>query len=166
MRYNSIGEYFYRLSNRCLVLALIPVILVWIAYLINQYFLSGLPWLQPGQKILLIAIGGVGIIIILIFWVQAGVVKSKLKKILTEPSLGVKIKQYIPIVLIRFRSFSFMLLMIGLSVFLTAELLFLYLLLVPLLLFMTYWPVRWRVSKDLRLKHEEKEILKNKALGV
>jgi hypothetical protein len=56
--------------------------------------------------------------------------------------------------------------MIGLSVFLTAELLFLYLLLVPLLLFMTYWPVRWRVSKDLRLKHEEKEILKNKALGV
>ena len=166
MRYNSIGEYFYRLSNRCLVLALLPVIIVWAAYLMNQYFFSGLPWLQPDDKILLKAVGVTAIIIILIVLLQAYVIKSKLRKIIAEPSLGTRIKQYASIVLIRFRSFSFMILLIGSGVFLTSELHFLYLLPVPLLSFIMYWPIRWRVSKDLKLKPGEKEILKNNTLGV
>jgi hypothetical protein len=149
-----------------LALALFPVMVIWISYSINQYFFSGLPWLELDDPVLIKGLVGTGILIIMIYWLQIYLSIRRLKPLITEPSLGLRIKKYIPVVLIRFRSFSLMLLVIGLGIFLTAKITFLYLLPIPLLSFIIYWPSRWRIAKDLKLKAEEKEILGNKTLGV
>lgn len=166
MRYNSIGEYFYRLSNRCLALALFPVVLIWAAYLGNQYYFSGLPWLQVSKEIIREFVGAITILIIFSFGLLYILIKKRLKEIKAEPSLGLRMKLYIKVVLIRFRSFSMMVLLIGVGIFLTANLNFLFPAPIPVVLFIYFWPVHKRLSIDLSLKPEEQEVLKNKTLGV
>ena len=166
MKYNSIGEYFYRLSNRCLGFAILPVILVWAAFLLNQNFFSGLLYLEVKDGWLIRATIGTGLLLLIVFLTQANLAKVRLRRFSAEPSLGLRIQMYISVVMIRFRFFSLMLLVIGTGIFLTTELIFLYLLPVPVISFVFYWPGRWRMARDLKLKPEEKEILKNSALGV
>ena len=166
MRYNSIGEYFYRLSNRCLAFALFPVIIVWILYLVNLNFFSGVPLVHLESKTIWLVVSVTGIIIMLVFSAVYLTIKIRLKRIMSEPSLGGRMKLYINIVWTRFGSFSFMLLLIGAGIFLTANLAFLYLLPIPVISFLFYWPSQPRMSKDLKLKPEESEVLKNKNLGV
>lgn len=166
MRYNSIGEYFYRLSNRCLALALFPVILIWVAYLVNQYFFSGLPWLQFSPEIIREFVGAITILIVLSYGLLYVFIKKRLKEIKPEPSLGLRMKHYIKIVFTRFRSFSLMVLLIGVGIFLTNDLNLLFPLPIPIVLFLTHWPTHKRMTFDLKLKPEEQEVLKNKSLGV
>ncbi len=166
MKYNSIGEYFYRLSNRCLGLVLLPVLVVLGAYVSNQYFLTGLPWLGADETLMVRLLWAETVITLLFIALQLGMASSKLKALRPEPSLGKRITGYVPVVMARFRIFSLMLLTIGLNVFLTGELAFLFFLPFPVIFILAYWPFRIRMAKDLRLKHEESEILKNKKLGV
>jgi hypothetical protein len=165
MKYNSIGEYFYRLSNRCLGLVLFPVTVVLAAYIIDQYFFSGLPWLLA-EEWLISLIYLTSTVMTFLFFFQYWQVARAIRPMRLEPSLGKRISSYIRIVMIRFRTYSLMLLLIGTGVFLTGDLTFLYLLPVPILLILLYWPFLYRMSKDLKLRLEERDILKNKSLGV
>jgi len=166
MRYNSIGEYFYGLSNRCLGLVLLPVLLVLAAYISNYYFFSGLPWFKVEENMLekVVAIETGIVFLLTLFMVWMG--SSKIRTLMIEPSLGKRMAGYIPIVLIRFRMFSLMVFLVGTGVFLTGELMHLVILPVPVILILACWPLRCRMAKDLRLKPEEHDVLKNKNLGV
>lgn len=165
MKYNSIGEYFYRLSNRCLGLVLLPVMVVLAAYVMDQYFFTGLPWLPIDiwlVRLIYLVTTVMAVLIFFQYWQVARVIRP----MRLEPSLGKRISSYIRIVMIRFRIYSLMLLLLGTGVFLTGDLTFLYLLPVPILMILFYWPFLYRMSKDLKLKSEEREILGNKKLGV
>ena len=166
MKYNSIGEYFYRLSNRCLVLVLFPVVVVLIAYSANRYFLEGLPWIKADGIVLGQLLGFEMGVLGLLATIQHWMVADKLKKLISEPSLGKRISGYVPVVVIRFRALSMMILAIGLIVFLTGELLLLSTLLICAFLLFVYWPFPKRMSKDLKLNQSEADILKNSSLGV
>jgi hypothetical protein len=165
MKYNSIGEYFYRLSNRCLALILLPVVIILTCYFINQYFSLGLPLSEQDLddlEILAIEISGVLVLTILFLAISA----QKLRQLKSEPGLGKRLSGYIAIVMTRGWTFSAMLLIVGVTVFLTGKLIFLYPLLYVGILFLIYWPSPSRMSADLRLKSEERDIIKNKKLGV
>lgn len=165
MKYNSIGKYFYRLSNRCLALILLPVIVILTCYFINQYFALGLPLSENALtdwEILAIEISGILVLTILFLAISA----RKLRQLKTEPGLGKRMLGYVLIVMTRGWIFSAMLLIIGVTVFLTGNLIFLYPLPYAGLLFLIYWPSPTRMSADLRLKSEERDIIRNKKLGV
>jgi hypothetical protein len=165
MKYNSIGEYFYRLSNRCLALILLPVVVILICYFLNQYFSLALPLSEQvlgDWEILAIEISGILVLTILFLAISA----RKLRKLKSEPGLGKRMAGYIVIVMARAWTFSAMLLIIGVTVFLTGKLIFLYPLPYVGLLFLIYWPSPGRMAADLRLKSEERDIIKNKKLGV
>ena len=165
MKYNSIGEYFYKLSNRCLALILLPILTILSTYLVLLYFNRStflFNWDWPTWKIMILE---VGIIMALLSFVMVMVI-AKLKRLAPEPSLGKRLSGYISIVMLRSWSFSFMLLTIGLITFMTSDLIFLYPLPGVALLFLIYWPSPARMSTDLRLKPEERDIIRNKRLGV
>jgi hypothetical protein len=166
MKYNSIGEFFYGLSNRCLGLVILPILLILCAYLGNQYFYTGLPPLKVDKptlvKILCMDAG----IIILLFGISVWIVSTKLKVLRVELSLGNRMAGYVIIALIRFRIFSLMILLIEIGVFLTGDKLFVYLMPIPTILVFTYWPLRSRMVRDLKLKPQEREVLKKSLLGV
>ena len=166
MKYNSIGEYFYRMSNRCLALVLLPVTLLLAAYTSNQYFFSGLPWLIVDEGLLVKMTAGVAVLIIFLSAIIVWMSHPKLKALSKDPSLGNRIMGYVPIVTLRFRMLSLMLFIIGSGIFLTGSLMFFFLMSIPVFQLLIYWPVASRMAKDLRLKFEEREILKNKSLGV
>jgi hypothetical protein len=165
MKYNSIGEYFYRLSNRCLALILLPVVVILICYFLNQYFALGLPLSEQvlgDPEILAIEISGMLALTILFLAISV----RKLRRLKSEPSLGKRMSGYILIVMNRAWTFSGMLLIVGVTVFLTGKLIFLYPLPYVGILFLIYWPSHSRMSTDLKLKTEERDIIKNKKLGV
>jgi hypothetical protein len=166
MKYNSVGEYFYKLSNRCLGLVLLPVLFILIANFFNQHFLSGLALTASTGGILVEVMTVEGSVFIILFGVMQMLVALKLKPLRNDPSLSNRISGYIPIVMIRFRFLSIMILVIGTCVFLIGDLI----LLAPLpfiaVLTFIYWPFNTRLARDLKLKPEEWDILKNKSLGV
>jgi hypothetical protein len=165
MKYNSIGEYFYRLSNRCLALILLPVVVILTGYLTNQYFALGLPLSDPVLgvwEILALEISGMLVLTILFVWISV----RKLRQLKSEPSLGKRMSGYVSIVMTRAWSFSAMLLAIGITLFFTGNLIFLYPLPCVGLLFLIFWPSPTRMAADLKLKSEERDIIKNKKLGV
>jgi hypothetical protein len=165
MKYNSIGEYFYRLSNRCLALILLPVVVILICYFLNQYFSLGLPLTDQvlgDWEVMAIEISGTLVLTILFLAISA----RKLRRLKNEPGLGKRMSGYVLIVMTRAWTFSGMLLIIGVTVFITGKLIFLYPLSYIGILFLIYWPSPTRMSTDLRLKSEEQDIIKNKKLGV
>ena len=166
MRYNSIGEYFYKLSNRCLVLALLPVVLIWIAFVINQKYFSGSLIYEINGQHLYIIVLSTGIMMASQFWFQRHKSMIKLNYLQKEPSLGMRMKGYSSIVIYRFYNFSLMLLFVGVGIFISTELTFLFLIPIPIISFLLYWPSRWRMSRDLHLKVEEQQILRDDKLGV
>lgn len=165
MKYNSIGEYFYRLSNRCLALILLPVVLLLIGYFINRYFSFGLPFnVLPLADFEILALEIASLLIITIAFLAIS--SRKLKRLKPEPSLGKRISGYVLVVMTRAWTFSAMLLIIGISVFLTGNLMFLYPLAYVGFLLLIYWPAPTRMASDLKLKPEERDIMRNKKLGV
>lgn len=165
MKYNSIGEYFYKLSNRCLALILLPILIILSTYLTLQYFNSSiipLFWEWPSWKIITIEVSTMASLLI----IHLVIVIRKIRKLTSEPSLGKRLSGYVAIVMLRGWTFSLMLLTIGLVTFITSDLTFLYPLPAVVLLFLIYWPSPTRMATDLNLKPEELTIIRNKKLGV
>ena len=166
MKYNSVGEYFYRLSNRCLGLVLLPILLILSAYFFAQYFSIDLT-IETSTEDLLVELMTIelGISILLIGAMQLKV-SGKLKALRIEPSLSNRMSGYIPIVMIRFQIFSFMVFIIGTCVFLTVDILPLAPFPIIVILILLYWPFHSRMARDLKLKPQERDILKSKSMGV
>ena len=166
MKYNSIGEYFYQLSNRCLGFTLLPMLCLLAVYGLSYFSLVELPRVTVEEADLPSYQAVIGGLILLMFLSLYFRVRGRTNKLITEPSLGARMNGYSVVVLIRFRAFSIMLLIVGFVVFLSTEISFLYQLIVPLLAVFHYWPSRARIAVDLKLKTEEKEILRQDTLGV
>src|SRR6185436_1634523 len=97
MRYNSIGEYFYRLSNRCLALVILPVLMVWAAYAASQYFFSGLPWMELDDASLIRWVATGGMCLLSVFGLQWSMLRGRLKALTQEHSLGERMRLYISV---------------------------------------------------------------------
>lgn len=166
MKYNSIGEYFYKLSNRCLGLILLPMLVVLAVYLVSNYVFNAPNWiaivhLSGGQLITL----EVGILAVLMI-VQLLLAARDLKRLKREPSLGTRMTGYAPAVMTRSLIFSFMLLVCGGLTFFSGDLNLLYPLPAVVALFLFYWPTPGRMAIDLKLKPEERKIMHNKKMGT
>ena len=166
MKYNSIGEYFYKLSNRCLGLILLPMLVVLAVYLVSTYIFNTPNWIAithlSGGQLIILEVGIPAILMI----IQLVLTVKSLKQLRREPSLGKRMSYYVPIVMTRFWVLSIMLLAIGGLTFFSSNLNLLYPLPVIGFLGLIQWPSVTNMARDLKLRPEEIKIMRTKTMGT
>jgi hypothetical protein len=166
MKYNSIGEYFYKLSNRCLGLILLPILLVLAIYLVSNYVVNTPNWIAitqlSGDQLITLEVG----ILAVLMTIQLLLTARSTKRLKREPSLGARMIGYVSVVMTRSLISSSMLLICGGLTFFSSNLNLLYPLPLVAALFFFYWPTPGRMATDLKLKPEERKIMHNKKLGT
>jgi hypothetical protein len=166
MKYNSIGEYFYKLSNRCLGLILLPMLVVLAIYLVSNYVFNTPNWIAithlSGGLLITLEVGILAVLMI----IQLLLTASSTKRLKREPSLGTRMIGYVPVVMTRSLIFSSMLLVCSGLTFFSGDLNLLYPLPMVAVFLLFYWPTPGRMADDLKLKPEERKIMHNKKMGT
>jgi len=166
MKYNSIGEYFYKLSNRCLGLILLPLLVVLAIYLVSNYVFNTPNWIAItqlfGDQLIPLEVG----ILAVLTTVQLIITANSLKQLRREPSLGKRMSDYVPVVMTRFWALSLMLLVTGCLTFFSGHLNLLYPLPVIGFLGLIQWPSVTNMARDLKLRPEEIKIMRTKTMGT
>ncbi len=157
MEFGSIKEYFYKLYNACYALTLIPLCIFIFIYLKmqagkNNYLIQEPDWILIAQVFFFL----VGLIILTSVHL---LVRKKMKHFAKEFSLGKKMDHYYRLSLTRIGSGSLISALSGGALFLTgSEIFSVYFLLI--LLWMAYhWPSPRRLSSELMLKGDEREMV-------
>ncbi len=157
MNFNSLGELFYKLYNRCLAVMFIPIAV----FLAVYYFLLIGKWtaiIQDEQLVTVILIIFPVLTVINLTIVHL-VVASKFKALLPEPSLGIRLEKYFSIGFIRLAALASDSVLMAAGLALTGHSYFT-LYFIGLLVWLFFiWPRPSRVSKDLQLRGDEKKMV-------
>lgn len=157
MEFSSIKEYFYKLYNACYALTLIPLCIFIFIYLKMQ--VGQISYLIQVQEWILIAQVLVFLLGLIILTIVHLLVRKKLKVHAKEFSLGKKMDHYFVLSLTRIGSGSFVSACAGGGLFLTGSEIFSVYFLIILLWMAYHWPSPRRLSSELLLKGDEKEMI-------
>ena len=161
MNFNSLAEYFYKLYNICLLLMLLPL-----AVFLTLYYM-----LDAGKLISVIspdhALSGLLVLLFPLFIVLELtivhlVLQKKLVPTQSELSLGTRLDQYYSFVLIKSGGAAFVGILMAVGLYLTGRGLFSAYFLLVLVWIFIQWPTPRKVSKDLKLKGDEQEMVLTK----
>jgi hypothetical protein len=153
MNFSSLGEFFYKLYNRSLMLMFIPIA----AFLVVYYFLlvgKLTPIIQDETVILIILIAFPVIVIINLTIVHL-VAASRFKTLWAEPSLGIRLEKYFSVGFIRLAALASDSVLMAAGLAFTGHSFFTIYFSALLLWLFFVWPTPRRVSKDLKLKGDE-----------
>lgn len=155
MEFISLKEYFYKLQNALYLSVLVPLGIFTLLYLT-----AGQRLIEHEQSLMIISFV---LLLMLSDWL-AGLVffRLKLKKIIGQPSLRARLKQYYSITIVRSYINILACLMPAVGFYLTAETALVYVLGVVLLLFFIFWPRSLKVCRDLKLKGDERAMVRYK----
>lgn len=150
MSFISMSQYLIRLQIWFLVLAIMPLLLFIALYLIFPDYPA-----QPAEEYLMIILGAA-----FIDWPLAAILfNKKIKSARNEQGLGAKLDKYFQIAIIRYTLFSSAGLILAVGFFLTSSDIFTGVFLVSLIFAFSYWPTGPRVSNELRLRGDEREMV-------
>jgi len=160
MNFSSLGEFFYKLYNRCLMVMFIPIAV----FLAVYYFLligKFVAIIQDEQMIMIILIA-FPILSIINLTIVHLVVATRFKALLPEPSLGIRLEKYFSVGFIRLAALASDSVLMAVGLALTGHAYFTIYFSVLLLWLFFIWPIPKRVSKDLQLKGDEKKMVLTK----
>jgi len=157
MKFSSIKEYFYKLYNVCYMITLIPLTAFIYLYLKLQVVEIN-SMLKNPIYVLIAQVAFFAFALAALTTVHLAISK-KIKILSGQFGLGDKMDQYYKYALIRISAGASASLIMAIGLFLTGtEVFSVYFLLI--LLWMAYhWPIPKRMSSELRLKGDEKEMI-------
>lgn len=160
MNYSSLREFFYKLYNICLLMMFVPIgtfLVIYYLLLTNQIS----PTIQSElvERIILIAFPILAIIDLTIVHL---VVRRKFLLLNREISLGVRLEKYFSVAVIRLSAIVATSLFMAAGLFLTGSEWFAIFFLVLVIWLAFQWPTPQRVSKDLKLRGDEEQMVLTK----
>jgi hypothetical protein len=160
MNFSTLGEFFYKLYNRCLLVMFIPIgVFLAVYYLLLVGKVT--PILQEEEVIQVILIGFPLLFIINLTIVHL-VAASRFKALMPEPSLGIRLEKYLSAGFIRIKALAAGSVFMAIGLVLTGHPYFTIYFSISLLWLFFIWPKPARVSKDLKLKGDEQKMVLTK----
>lgn len=157
MNFSSIKEYFYKLTNRCYLLVLLPL-LVFVYLYFQMQSKKIFPTIQDEELITLI-LAGITLMCLVNLTTVHLLAKKRLVRYSTEPGLGHKLDRYLEIIMLRVGAGSASSLLMALGLLLTGSELFSLLFMLILIWILFQWPSSKKACNDLRLKGDEYEMV-------
>ncbi len=152
MDFTSINEYFYKLFSRLLLILLFPIfIFIWV-------------YLQPPHLSLdtgdpefeLFSVLGV----VTSFWIIVFIFfNKKIKTVRNGQGLRDKLEKYFRLTIVRYSTFSFCSLTFAIAFYVTGNSVFTMFFVSQLILSGLLWPFSAKVSRDLKLRGDEREMV-------
>jgi len=157
MNFSSLQEYFYKLSNRCYLLVLLPLGLF--IYLFQQLMTRQIEPIVQDEPLVNIIIVTLCVFGLVNLTTVHGVSVQRLKKYAAELGLGRKLDRYHEIVLFRIAASSASSLMMAAGFLLTGSEVFGIFFIGILLWTLLQWPTSKRACQDLQLKGDEYDMV-------
>lgn len=150
MTFITIGQYFNKLHSGLFTLLIIPVMVFSALY----FFVGGK---EPDPRMEYYLIVGTAV---LLDWAMAMVIfNKKIKSARNEQGLGAKLDKYFKITIVRYGILSSASLMLALGLYLTRSDFFTAMYVAGLIFSGTLWPTGRKVSEDLRLRGDERQMV-------
>jgi hypothetical protein len=157
MNFSSIKEYFYKLTNRCYLLVLLPLLMF--VYLYFQLQSKKIiPIVQREQYVIILLLGSAIVTLINLTTVHL-LAKKRLVRYAAEIGLGNKLDRYYEIIIFRVGGGSSSSLLMAVGLLLTGHEFFSLLFMLILIWILFQWPSSKKACKDLRLKGDEYEMV-------
>lgn len=154
MKFLSIREYFYRLSNRATVLVTFAVAAIGAAE-----FLRDLQPVVEGDAVMIV-LGAITLVAVAeLTLVNGWYVPQRIRVIRQEFSLGLKLERYAQPVVLRLAVCVSAVVTYAIGYFLAGHLAFLLLSAAVLVLFFFFWPTRARACRELQLKPDQRQMV-------
>ena len=152
MRFSSPREFFYKLYNVLYVIVLLPLLLFGFLYLNfrSEDLLANHNYSVASYMMILSAYGAIVGYSFWMFW-------NKIKLARRHSELNEKMEQYAKLTIARYVILAFTGLLLAAGLFLTKDQIFVVLFVVSLIVLSLVWPTSRKVSKDLKLRNEERE---------
>ncbi len=157
MNFSSIREYFYKLTNRCYLLVLLPLaVFIYVYYQMLSKKITATVFDDSLLTIILVTLIALSLInLTTVHWVA----KRRLKKYATEVGLGRKLDRFLEIAMFRMGACSASSLMMAIGLLLTGSEWFAIAFVLILFWVMFQWPTAKRACRDLKLKGDEYEMV-------
>jgi hypothetical protein len=157
MKFSSIKEFFYKLQSMCYAFLLLPLSVLIALSALPQRFITPF-WIEDNYTIMLLRVIFPLLALIELTTVH-WVIRTKLKIILTLPSLGDRLDKYVPLAYLRTGSAVGVALVMLLGLFLTGDVWFTGYTVVMLIIIFWQRPTPESVSRQLQLRGNEKELI-------
>jgi hypothetical protein len=157
MNFSSLKEYFYKLTNRCYLLVLLPL-LIFIFLYFQLQSKKIIPLVQNEQDVISILIGcaiACALNLTTVHWLA----RKRLTLYATETGLGNKLDRYAEIIMLKMGGGSASSLLMAVGLLLTGHEFFSLLFILILIWILLQWPSSKKACKDLRLKGDEYEMV-------
>lgn len=160
MNFSTLGEFFYKLYNRCLLVMFIPIGV----FLAVYYFLlvGNLTAIIQDEELIQVILIAFPIISVINLTIVHLVAAARFKALIPEPSLGIRLEKYLSAGFIRISSLASGSVLMAIGLALTSHAYFTIYFSISLLWLFFIWPTPSRVSKDLKLKGDEKKMVLTK----
>jgi hypothetical protein len=150
MNFITIGQYFNKLQSALLALMIVPL-LVFIAL---HVFFADVPS-DPGIEYFVFICP-----VVVLDWLMAMILfNKKIKSARNAQGLGAKLDKYFGLTIVRFSFFSVGSLLTAVGFYLSASDVFTGIYLMGMVLSAFFWPTSPKVSRDLRLRGDEREMV-------
>jgi hypothetical protein len=152
MDFITINEYFYKIASRLMLVLLLPITAFVLIYI--------LPNENPAEQLLkqdrfVMVVSTVFLLWIFIFYFF----NKKIKSIRNDQGLRKKLERYFGLTIVRYTIFSFCSILLSVAFYFSENDLFTGLFLLQLVLCGILWPTSSKVSSDLRLRGDEREMV-------
>lgn len=160
MNYTSLTEYFYKLYNRCLAFMFVPVTgFLYLYHLVLNNRLTPLIMDNDATNVILVVFPVMALIdLTIVHWLCG----RHLGRHASEPSLGIRLDQYVRVVMMRVVAAVLTSLLMAIGLFLTQHQYFTIYFAVLVLWIVLQWPTPGKVARDYRLKGDEKQMVLTK----
>ena len=160
MNYTALTEYFYKLYNRCLAFMFVPVTgFLYLYHLVLTNRLTRLIMDNDATNVILVVFPVMALIDLTIVHCLCS---RHLGRHASEPSLGIRLDQYVRVVMMRVVAAVLTSLLMAIGLFLTQHQYFTVYFAVLVLWIVLQWPTPGKVARDYRLKGDEKQMVLTK----
>jgi len=157
MNFSSIKEYFYKLTNRCYLLVLLP--LLTFVYLYFQLQAKKIIPIVNNDRLVIFLLIGCAIAAVLNLTTVHLLARKRLLRYSSEVGLGNKLDRYYEIIVLRVGAGSASSLLMAVGLLLTGHEFFSLLFMLILIWIFFQWPSSKKACNDLRLKGDEYEMV-------
>jgi hypothetical protein len=150
MNFLTIGQYFNKLQSALLFILIVPLLIFTTLYL----FAHGMAEDQLSEYYIVISAA------VVLDWFMAVVIfNKKIKSARNQQGLGAKLDKYFKLTIVRYSVLSSASLLLAVGLYLSGSDVFMAMYMVGLLIAGILWPTSRRVSDDLKLRGDEREMV-------
>ena len=150
MEYFTIGQYFTKLNIRLMLIILILVVGFIAAYFLSAYDIEAKPWLSFNKTLSIVA--GIWIIMFLYYF-------KKIKSIAKDQGLGLKLTKFFYLTIVRYILLALASIFLMYGFYITKDDKLTGIFVANLALMAMLWPTSKKVSNDLKLRGDEREMV-------